>query len=129
VAGSVQKRPALDGSRSSSVAHVIAGPLAGTLYGRSLVPSRPRRRPGAGDQVGPWPVQERATSGEGLGSQQRSVTIDLRNAEGQSLPTTGPLGGVVINHVRVNTLDVGPRLETLHRVNPGVLATYWHRCR
>jgi len=54
------------------------------------------------------------------GRNKRSVTIDLRNAEGQELAhDLVRWADVVITNVRVNTLDRwGLDWETLHRVNP-----------
>jgi len=118
----VQKRPALDGIKVVEFAHVIAGLLAGTLMADLGADVVHVEDPGAGDPgrtMGPsknvahlwWKVS---------GRNKRSVTIDLRNAEGQELAhDLVRWADVVITNVRVNTLDRwGLDWETLHRVNP-----------
>jgi crotonobetainyl-CoA:carnitine CoA-transferase CaiB-like acyl-CoA transferase len=122
VAGSVQKRPALDGIKVVEFAHVIAGPLAGTLMADLGADVVHVEDPGAGD---PGRTMGPSKNGAHLwwkvsGRNKRSVTIDLRNAEGQELAhDLVRWADVVITNVRVNTLDRwGLDWETLHRVNP-----------
>jgi len=122
VAGSVQKRPALDGIKVVEFAHVIAGPLARTLMADLGADVVHVEDPGAGD---PGRTMGPSKNGAHLwwkvsGRNKRSVTIDLRNAEGQELAhDLVRWADVVITNVRVNTLDRwGLDWETLHRVNP-----------
>ncbi len=122
MAGSVQKRPALDGIKVVEFAHVIAGPLAGTLMADLGADVVHVEDPGAGD---PGRTMGPSKNGAHLwwkvsGRNKRSVTIDLRNAEGQELAhDLVRWADVVITNVRVNTLDRwGLDWETLHRVNP-----------
>jgi formyl-CoA transferase len=118
----VQKRPALDGIKVVEFAHVIAGPLAGTLMADLGADVVHVEDPGAGD---PGRTMGPSKNGAHLwwkvsGRNKRSVTIDLRNAEGQELAhDLVRWADVVITNVRVNTLDRwGLDWETLHRVNP-----------
>lgn len=114
--------PALTGIKVVEFAHVIAGPLAGTLLADLGADVVHVEDPSAGDpgrQMGParngahlwWKVSAR---------NKRSVTINLRTEEGQALAhDLVRWADVVIVNVRVNTLERW-RLDwpTLHAVNP-----------
>jgi crotonobetainyl-CoA:carnitine CoA-transferase CaiB-like acyl-CoA transferase len=125
VPGQTQKRPALDGIKIVEFAHVIAGPLAGTLMadlGADVVHVEDPGRGDPGRTMGP------AKDGSHLwwkvsGRNKRSVTIDLRNPEGQALAhELVRWADVVITNVRVNTLERW-RLDwtTIHGLNPRVV--------
>jgi crotonobetainyl-CoA:carnitine CoA-transferase CaiB-like acyl-CoA transferase len=120
-----KKLPALTGIKVVEFAHVIAGPLAGTLMADLGADVVHVEDPGAGDPgrtMGPskdgahlwWKVSAR---------NKRSVTIDLRQAEGQALAhDLVRWADVVITNLRVNTLERwGLDWEALHNVNPRVV--------
>jgi crotonobetainyl-CoA:carnitine CoA-transferase CaiB-like acyl-CoA transferase len=114
--------PALDGLKVVEFAHVIAGPLAGTLLadlGASVVHVEP---PGTGDaarEMGPtkdsvplwWKVSAR---------NKRSVTLDLRQERGRALARAlACWADVVITSLRADRLrDWGLDWPALHALNP-----------
>ncbi|HEX3511900.1 MAG TPA: CoA transferase [Solirubrobacteraceae bacterium] len=114
-------RGALEGLRVVEFAHVVAGPLAGGLMadlGADVVHVEP---PGAGDTarlMGPardgvhlwWKVS---------GRNKRSVSIDLRQAEGQRIARELVAGAdVAISSLRADTLENwGLDWDSLHAVN------------
>jgi crotonobetainyl-CoA:carnitine CoA-transferase CaiB-like acyl-CoA transferase len=114
--------PALAGVKIVEFAHVIAGPLAGTLMadlGAEVVHVEDPRLGDPGRQQGPtkngvhlwWKVS---------GRNKRSVTLDLRTPDGQAVARE--LVGwadVVITNVRVDTLRKwGLDWNGVHSVNP-----------
>ena len=114
--------PALSGIRIVEFAHVIAGPLAGTLMadlGADVVHVEDPGRGDPGRHQGPtkdgvhlwWKVSAR---------NKRSVTLDLRSDEGQDLARDlVRWADVVITNFRVDTLRRwGLDWEGVHRVNP-----------
>jgi crotonobetainyl-CoA:carnitine CoA-transferase CaiB-like acyl-CoA transferase len=114
--------PALAGIKVVEFAHVIAGPLAGTLMadlGADVVHVEDPGRGDPGRTMGPtkdgthlwWKVS---------GRNKRSVTIDLRVPEGQALAhDLVRWADVVITNLRVNTLERwGLDWEALHAINP-----------
>jgi crotonobetainyl-CoA:carnitine CoA-transferase CaiB-like acyl-CoA transferase len=117
-----KNRPTLDGIKVVEFAHVIAGPLAGTLLadlGADVVHVEDPTNGDPGRQQGPakdgvhlwWKVS---------GRNKRSVTLDLRSAEGQALARElAEWADVVITNFRVATIEKwGLDWETLHRLNP-----------
>ncbi len=120
--GQSQKRPALDGIKIVEFAHVIAGPLAGTLMADLGADVVHVEDPGHGD---PGRTMGPAKDGSHLwwkvsGRNKRSVTIDLRTPEGQALAhELVRWADVVITNVRVNTLERW-QLDwpTIHDLNP-----------
>lgn len=113
---------ALAGLKVVEFAHVIAGPLAGTLLadlGADVVHVEDPARGDPGRTMGPakdgaplwWKVSAR---------NKRSVTLDLRTEEGQALAhELVSWADVVITNLRVNTLERW-RLDwaTLHGLHP-----------
>lgn len=117
-----KNRPTLDGIKVVEFAHVIAGPLAGTLLadlGADVVHVEDPTNGDPGRQQGPtkdgvhlwWKVS---------GRNKRSVTLDLRSPEGQELARElAAWADVVITNFRVATIEKwGLDWETLHRLNP-----------
>ncbi|MBS45663.1 MAG: CoA transferase [Nocardioides sp.] len=115
-------RPALDGIKIVEFAHVIAGPLAGTLMadlGAEVVHVEDPTHGDPGRRQGPtkdgvhlwWKVS---------GRNKRSVTLDLRSSEGQAVAhDLVRWADVVITNFRVDTLKKwGLDWEAVHRVNP-----------
>ncbi|MGV1047014.1 MAG: CaiB/BaiF CoA transferase family protein [Solirubrobacterales bacterium] len=121
MSSSAKPIPALYGLKVVEFAHVIAGPLAGGLMadlGADVIHVEP---PGLGDtarKIGPhrddvylwWKVS---------GRNKRSVTIDLRQAEGQALARDlVAAADVAIVSLRADTLAAwGLDWESLHAVN------------
>jgi crotonobetainyl-CoA:carnitine CoA-transferase CaiB-like acyl-CoA transferase len=116
------KRPVFDGLKIVEFAHVIAGPLAGTLLADMGADVVHVEDPTTGDpsrRMGPtkdgvylwWKVGAR---------NKRSVTLDLRTQEGQDLARKlVAWADVVITNFRVGTLEKwGLDWATLHEVNP-----------
>jgi len=115
-------RSVFDGLKVVEFAHVIAGPLAGTLLADLGADVVHVEDPGAGDpsrKMGPtkdgvhllWKVTAR---------NKRSVTLDLRGAEGQALARDlASWADVVITNFRVGTLEKwGLDWASLHALNP-----------
>ncbi len=114
--------PALAGVKIVEFAHVIAGPLAGTLMadlGAEVVHVEDPRLGDPGRQQGPtkngvhlwWKVS---------GRNKRSVTLDLRTPDGQAMARElVEWADVVITNVRVDTLRRwGLDWNGVHAVNP-----------
>ncbi len=116
------KRPVFEGLKVVEFAHLIAGPLAGTLLadlGAEVVHVEDPETGDVARHLGVakdgvnllWPVANR---------NKRSVTLDLRSPEGQDLARQ--LAGwadVVITNFRVATLEKwGMDWPALHAVNP-----------
>lgn len=115
-------RPALDGIKIVEFAHVIAGPLAGTLMADLGADVVHVEDPGVGD-----PGRKMGPAHEGThvwwkvsGRNKRSVTIDLRQPEGQALAhDLVRWADVVITNVRTATLERW-QLDwpSIHEINP-----------
>jgi formyl-CoA transferase len=116
------KRPVFDGLKVVEFAHLVAGPLAGTLLADLGAEVVHVEDPGSGDvarHLGVtkdgvnllWPVGNR---------NKRSVTLDLRTAEGQELARRlAAWADVVITNFRVETLEKwGMDWASFHAVNP-----------
>jgi formyl-CoA transferase len=114
--------PALAGVKIVEFAHVIAGPLAGTLMadlGADVVHVEDPSRGDPGRHQGPakdgvhlwWKVS---------GRNKRSVTLDLRNEEGQEVARDlVRWADVVITNFRVDTLRKwGLDWTAVHELNP-----------
>ncbi len=118
----METRPALAGIKIVEFAHVIAGPLAGTLMadlGADVVHVEDPKHGDPGRHQGPakdgvhlwWKVS---------GRNKRSVTLDLRDEEGQKVARQLiEWADVVITNFRVDTLRKwGLDWEGVHAVNP-----------
>jgi crotonobetainyl-CoA:carnitine CoA-transferase CaiB-like acyl-CoA transferase len=117
--------PALAGIKIVEFAHVIAGPLAGTLMadlGADVVHVEDPRHGDPGRNQGPakdgvhlwWKVS---------GRNKRSVTLDLRQEQGQEVARElVRWADVVITNFRVDTLKKwGLDWASVHHVNPRVV--------
>ncbi|MCU4183838.1 CoA transferase [Acidiferrimicrobium sp. IK] len=115
-------RPVFEGLKVVEFAHVIAGPLAGTLLADLGAEIVHVEDPSAGDpsrQMGPtkdnkylwWKVSAR---------NKRSITLNLRSQAGQDLARRlAAWADVVITNFRVGTLEKwGLDWPSLHEVNP-----------
>lgn len=118
----MEKLPVLHGVKIVEFAHVIAGPLAGTLMadlGADVVHVEDPKAGDPGRHQGPtkngvhlwWKVSAR---------NKRSVTLDLRHPEGQEVARQlVEWADVVITNFRVDTLKRwGLDWESVHAMNP-----------
>jgi crotonobetainyl-CoA:carnitine CoA-transferase CaiB-like acyl-CoA transferase len=117
-----QSLPALAGVKVVEFAHVIAGPLAGTLLADLGADVVHVEDPKAGD---PGRTQGPTKDGVHLwwkvsGRNKRSVTLDLRSSSGQALAhELIQWADVVITNMRFDTLvRWGLDWEAIHRLNP-----------
>jgi formyl-CoA transferase len=117
-----RKRPLFEGLKVVEFAHMVAGPLAGTLLADLGADVVHVENPGTGDiarHLGVakdgvnllWPVGSR---------NKRSVTLDLRGLDGQDLARElVAWSDVVITNFRVETLEKwGMDWPAFHAVNP-----------
>jgi crotonobetainyl-CoA:carnitine CoA-transferase CaiB-like acyl-CoA transferase len=117
-----RKRPLFEGLKVVEFAHMVAGPLAGTLLADLGADVVHVENPGTGDIVRHlgvakdginllWPVGSR---------NKRSVTLDLRGLDGQDLAREMVAwADVVITNFRVETLEKwGMDWPAFHAVNP-----------
>jgi crotonobetainyl-CoA:carnitine CoA-transferase CaiB-like acyl-CoA transferase len=117
-----RKRPLFEGLKVVEFAHMVAGPLAGTLLADLGADVVHVENPGAGDiarHLGVakdginllWPVGSR---------NKRSVTLDLRGLDGQDLARElVAWADVVITNFRVETLEKWSMdWPAFHAVNP-----------
>jgi formyl-CoA transferase len=117
-----RKRPLFEGLKVVEFAHMVAGPLAGTLLADLGADVVHVENPGTGDiarHLGVakdginllWPVGSR---------NKRSVTLDLRGLDGQELARElVSWADVVITNFRVETLEKwGMDWPAFHAVNP-----------
>jgi formyl-CoA transferase len=117
-----RKRPLFEGLKVVEFAHMVAGPLAGTLLADLGADVVHVENPGTGDiarHLGVakdginllWPVASR---------NKRSVTLDLRGLHGQELARElVAWADVVITNFRVETLETwGMDWPAFHAVNP-----------
>jgi crotonobetainyl-CoA:carnitine CoA-transferase CaiB-like acyl-CoA transferase len=115
----------LDGIRVLELGHIIGGPFCGHLFadhGAEVIKVEP---PGGGDPMRQWGGLYR---GVGLywtiiGRGKKSVTIDLRRADGQSLlRELARSADVLIENFRPGTLERwGLGWADLHRLNPRLI--------
>ena len=118
----------LQGIRVIEVGQLLAGPFCGQLladFGAEVIKIEP---PGAGDPLRDW-GRERA-GGKALwfpivGRNKKSVTIDLRKAEGQALARTLIAGSdIVVENFRPGTMEKwGLGYDALSVDNPGLIMT------
>jgi formyl-CoA transferase/succinyl-CoA--D-citramalate CoA-transferase len=115
----------LNGVRVLELGHIIGGPFCGHLFadhGAEVIKVEP---PGAGDPMREWGGLYR---GVGLywtiiGRGKKSVTLDLRRAEGQRvLRELAASADVLIENFRSGTLERwGIGWDELHRINPRLI--------
>ncbi len=116
----------LDGIQVLELGQLIAGPFAGCIlayFGAEVIKVEP---PGTGDPLRVWRLlDEQGVSWwwRSLGRNKKSVTLDLRSAEGQQLARRlAEQADVLIENFRPGTMEkwgLGP--EELKAVNPGLV--------
>lgn len=121
-----QATGALAGIRVIELGQVIAGPFCGQLLGDLGADVIKIEPPGTGDVLRQWGSGD-APGGsvwwQVAGRNKRSVTIDLRREEGQSLVRDlAADADILIENFRPGTLERwGLGWETLHAANPGLI--------
>lgn len=116
---------ALDGLRVVEMGQLIAGPFAAkTLgdFGADVIKIEP---PGSGDPLRNWRMLQDGTSvwWQVQSRNKRSIALDLRNPEGQSIARQLiAQADVLIENFRPGTLEAwGMDYESLSRDNPGLV--------
>lgn len=117
----------LDGITVVEVGQLIAGPFAATIlgyFGADVIKVEP---PGRGDPVRGWRVLDRGTSywWRSLGRNKRSITLDLREAEGRELlRRLIDRADVLVENFRPGVMEeweLGP--SAFEQSNPGLVYT------
>ena len=115
----------LDGVRVVELGNFIAAPTAGRLladFGADVIKVE---RPGTGDELRRWRLHGGDTSllFRTLGRNKRSITLDLRHADGQRIARELiARSDVLLENFRPGTLerwDLGP--DRLRELNPGLV--------
>jgi len=119
-----KKRP-LEGIRVIELGQLLAGPFAGCIlsyFGAEVIKVEP---PKTGDPIRNWRILENGTSlwWRSLARNKKSVTIDLRQAEGRDLVKRLLIDAdVLIENFRPGTLEkwgLGP--DAVKKINPEVI--------
>lgn len=120
-----QQKPALDGVRVVELGQLIAGPFCGQLladFGADVVKVE---QPGDGDPMRRWGHSKdgRSLSWSVIARGKRSVTADLKSAEGRAFVLElAAQADVVVENFRPGTLErYGLGWEELSAVNPGLI--------
>ncbi|GKN26954.1 CaiB/BaiF CoA transferase family protein (plasmid) [Klebsiella pneumoniae] len=115
----------LEGLRVIEMGQLIAGPMAGRMlaeFGADVIKIEP---PGKGDPLRKWRMMHDGTSvwWAAQSRNKRSVTLDLRQPEGQQIAMSLlNTADVLIENFRPGTLEKwGLSWETLHENNPGLI--------
>ncbi len=113
----------LIGLRVIEMGQLIAGPFCGQLLGDMGADVVKIEPPGPGDPMRVWGQAESPVWWEVVGRNKRSVSIDLRVAEGQALARRLIAGAdILIENFRPGTLEKwGMSPETLHAENRGLI--------
>ncbi|MGE4335254.1 MAG: CaiB/BaiF CoA transferase family protein, partial [Pigmentiphaga sp.] len=113
---------ALAGVRVIELGSLIAGPYAGSLLGQFGAEVIKVESPQGGDPLRKWRVLHEGTSlwWYSQSRNKKSVTLDLRQAEGQSIVRElAATADIVVENFRPGTLEKwGLGWEQLHAVNP-----------
>ncbi|MCP5146175.1 MAG: CoA transferase [Gammaproteobacteria bacterium] len=120
------RRP-LDGIRVLELGQLIAGPFAGTLlayFGAEVIKIEP---PGSGDALRGWRVLDQGTSywWFSQGRNKKSVTVNLRDREGQDIVRSlAATADVLVENFKPGQMEhwgLGP--EQLKAINPALIYT------
>ena len=122
---STPRRPPLDGIRVLELGQLIAGPFATRIlgeFGADVIKVEP---PGTGDPLRRWRLMEDGTSlwWHVQSRTKRSVTVDLRQPEGQDLVRRlAAEADVLVENFRPGTLEGwGLGYDALSALNPGLV--------
>lgn len=114
---------ALDGIRVVEFGQLIAGPFCGQLLGDMGADVIKIEPPGAGDPMRTWGNGEHKVWWDVIGRNKRSVTANLRVAEGQDLARRLLVDAdIMIENFKPGTIEkwgLGP--DDLHAINPRLI--------
>ena len=114
---------ALEGIRVVELGQLIAGPFCGQLLGDMGADVIKIEPPGAGDPMRTWGNGEHKVWWDVIGRNKRSVTANLRVAEGQDLARRLLAGAdIMIENFKPGTIEkwgLGP--DDLHAINPRLI--------
>ncbi|MET0546134.1 MAG: CoA transferase [Caulobacterales bacterium] len=115
----------LAGLRVIEMGQLIAGPFCGQLLGDMGADVIKIESPGAGDPMRTWGKSDPSAWWQIIGRNKRSVTIDLRKADGQDLARQLiAKADILIENFRPGTLEKwGLSPETLLAKNPRLIVT------
>ncbi len=117
---------ALSDLRVLELGTLIAGPFCGQLLGDMGAEVIKIEAPGQGDPMRHWGPQKRGTPSVWwpvIGRNKKSITLDLRQPDGQSLfKDLSTKADVIIENFRPGTLEKwGCGYEVLSAINPGLI--------
>jgi len=114
---------ALKGVRVVEFGQLIAGPFCGQLLGDMGADVIKVEPPGAGDPMRQWGNGEHKVWWEVIGRNKRSVTANLRTAEGQEIARKLLVhADIMIENFKPGTMEKwGMAPETLHEINPRLI--------
>ena len=114
---------ALKGIRVIELGQLLAGPFCGQLLGDMGAEVIKVEPPGAGDPMRDWGLGDDKVNWEVIARNKKSVSANLRVAEGQDLVRQLAAGAdVLIENFKPGTLEkwgLGP--VVLHAINPGLI--------
>lgn len=114
---------ALSGIRVLELGHLIAGPFCGQLLGDMGAEVIKVEPPGGGDPMRNWGHGEEKVWWEVIARNKKSVSIDLRHADGQELVRRlSAHADIVIENFKPGTMEkwgLGP--DVLHEINPRLI--------
>lgn len=115
----------LQGIRVIEMGQLIAGPFCGQLLGDMGAEVIKIEPPGSGDPMRKWGRGDQALWWEVIARNKKSVTIDLRQEEGQALARKLiAQADILIENFRPGTLEKwGLSPDTLQQENPGLIIT------
>jgi crotonobetainyl-CoA:carnitine CoA-transferase CaiB-like acyl-CoA transferase len=112
----------LAGTLVLDLSRTLAGPFCTMLLGDMGATVVKIEQPGEGDPARGWPpfLQDQSTYFLSVNRNKRSVTLDLRQAEGQRLLVRmAKIADVFVENFKVGSLArFGLDFETLHTINP-----------
>jgi len=118
-----QNTGALKGIRVVEFGQLIAGPFCGQLLGDMGADVIKVEPPGAGDPMRQWGNGEHKVWWEVIGRNKRSVTANLRMAEGQEIARKLLVhADIMIENFKPGTMEKwGMSPEALHEINPRLI--------
>ncbi|MEP2735912.1 MAG: CoA transferase [Erythrobacter sp.] len=114
---------ALDGLRVVEMGQLLAGPFCGQLLGDMGADVIKIEAPGKGDPMRVWGQGKDKVQWEVIARNKRSVTCNLRVAEGQEIARQLiAKADVLVENFKPGTLEKwGLSPEELHKINPGLI--------